>query len=188
MEPACITNMDIVSLEMVAKEHTTKKVVVILLSARGQDFGTKDSQKSVKKYNTDRGCKYGSDCANQYSRESIKASYNDFKKEVELLETLVIEMGNKMINLETEIKDIKSSKNNMITNRTSVYTVKKYEEIKDENKGENKPDQGVKEPIVSENRKEHMMETRETPKLVKSCFKCDVCGASFKKEAHQYKA
>ena len=47
MERACIINMDIVSLEMVAKEQTTKKVVVVLLGARGQDFAIKDTQKSV---------------------------------------------------------------------------------------------------------------------------------------------
>ena len=104
------------------------------------------------------------------------------EKKVELLETLVIEMGNKIIKLETEINDIKRSKNIMITNSKSDYTIKNYEEIKDKNKGENKPDQGVKEPIVSENRKEDMIETEETPKLVTFCFKCDICGASFKKE------
>ena len=48
MKPACITNMDIVSLEIVAKEHTKKKVVVVLLGARRQEFATKDTQKSVK--------------------------------------------------------------------------------------------------------------------------------------------
>ena len=79
-------------------------------------------------------------------------------------------MGNKMINLETEIRDIKSSKNNMITNRTSAYTVKKYEEIKDENKGGNKPDQCVKDPIVSENRKKRHNGIRGNTKSGKILF------------------
>ena len=125
MEPACITNMDIVSLEMVAKKHTTNKVVAVLLGARGKDFPTKDTLKSVKNIIQIEDANLAN-LAYQHSKESIKASDNDLEKKVEL-----IEMGNKIIKLESEIKDIKRSKNIMITSSKSDHTVKKYEEIKD---------------------------------------------------------
>ena len=48
MEPACTTNMDIASLEIFAREHTTKKRVIGLMGAKGQNFATKDTLKPVK--------------------------------------------------------------------------------------------------------------------------------------------
>ena len=96
-------------------------------------------------------------------------------KKVELLKTLVIEMGNKMIKLEAEIKIIKSDKNELM--------VKTDKETEDKTQVQNKPNPDVKDPTVTEHKKLIVNESdREMPKLVQSSFKCQVCGAIFKKE------
>ena len=38
-----MTHMDIVSLKIVAREHTMKKSVVVLMGAKGQNIDTKDT-------------------------------------------------------------------------------------------------------------------------------------------------
>ena len=117
--------------------------------------------KACKRYNTDKGCQYGSDCAYKHTIGSMKAPHSDLVKKIELLVTLVIEMGNKMIKLEAEIKNIKSGKSIIITSDENSFGVKKDERIKDKTQSPNKPDQGVKDPLVAENKKESVKETEK---------------------------
>ena len=95
-------------------------------------------------------------------------------------------MGNKMLKLEAAIKEIKSIKHKLIISDGNNPIEKEDEDIRDKTQDQNIPDQGVKyhdEAIVTRNKKETVNETdQETPKLVKSGFKCHICGASFKKE------
>ena len=68
--------------------------------------------KACKRYISNYGCQFGSDCVYKHTSKSINSPDNDMAKKVELLETLVIEVGNTIIKLEAEIKDIKRSKSN----------------------------------------------------------------------------
>ena len=170
--------MDIVSLKMESRGPITKKIVLVLKGAKGQRH-----PKTCKRYTCDKGCQFGSDCAYKHTIKSIKSQDNKMAKKVELLETVVIVMGNNILKLEAEIKNIKSSKSKSIPSDENESIVKKDEETKDKTQLHNKPDQSVQDPTVTENKKEILNETvGETPKLVQSCFKCQVCGASFKKE------
>ena len=74
-------------------------------------------------------------------------------------------MDSNKLTVNLQIKDTKRSKSIVITSDINCSIVKKDEEIKDTN-----PDLGVKEPIVTDNKKENITETEEMPKIVKKNF------------------
>ena len=68
--------------------------------------------KACKRHQTVKGCKFGSDCAYEHREsETSKAPTNELEKKIEVLETIVVEMANKLLKLEAELNDIKSVQN-----------------------------------------------------------------------------
>ena len=65
--------------------------------------------KSCKRYQTNKGCQYGSECAYRHEAKTVTQNHQtkELDKKVKVLETLVIEMCKKMVKLETELQDIK---------------------------------------------------------------------------------
>ena len=131
-----------------------------------------------------KGCQFRSECSYQHTMESVKGPENDLVKKVDILETLIIEMAKKVIRLEAELEELKSIKSKIIIEND--VNVKKALEIKDKQQDQDKPDQILENcfyQITAKNKDEvvHELE-KETTILVKSDFKCDVCGVRFKKE------
>ena len=173
----------------------------------GPKMCQKRHPRPCKRYNTEKGCKFGGVCAYQHKIESINGPENDLEKKVKLLETLMIEMTKKMSKLESEVEDLKSMNSHI---KSTDPSVKKGEEIFDKTHNDNKPAQNVKEhgdsvkkdedvkekmdqndhsvkdngkPIVANNEEEVVNESeKETSKPLKPKFKCDLCGATFKKD------
>ena len=95
------------------KEHCQRKHYKVKYEDSAGCKGAKVCQKRhpkvCKRFNSDKGCQFGSECAYNHT-DSIKSKgpTNELQKKVEVLETIVIEMAKEVIKLEAELKDIKS--------------------------------------------------------------------------------
>ena len=105
---ACTASLDFVNLKTFVRERTMKKSVKIFLGAKEQKLAKKDIQKSVKKTpNWQRMPIWKRMCLPTYKVSNAKSTCKWFGNKIEALESLVNEMGQKIMKLEGELKDIK---------------------------------------------------------------------------------
>ena len=103
-----------VNSKTIAKEYITGKSVQTLHCAKEPKCATKDTQKPVN------DTKHLKDANLELM---FKAPTNELEKKIEVLETIVVEMVNKLVKLEAELNDIK------IVPNKSVPTNKKDSSI-----------------------------------------------------------
>ena len=152
-----------------------------LSGCKGAKACQKRHPKVCKKHQTDKGCQFGSECAYQHTKSVMpKVLANDLETKIEALESLVNEMGQKIMKLEGELRDIKH------VQTKSDSTIEK-DFIGNEADLTNQIDLAVKdkeEKKTEENEKEMLTEpNKETTKNTKPHFKCDACGATFKNKS-----
>ena len=99
--------MDFVSSKSIVKENIMRKKCKDFEKCKETKVCQKRHPKACKCFNSDKGCQFGNECAYKHT-ESVKSNEytNGFKKKVEVLETMVIEMDKKLLKLEAELKDI----------------------------------------------------------------------------------
>ena len=138
------------------------------VECKGAKHCQKRHPKVCKKYNSEKGCQFGCECA--YSHNiSVKSKEptNDLEKKVEILETIVIEMAKKLITLEDELKDIKSgqNKNKAATKNTeNICEAVKITQVEEQYKSAEKNKEEVDKP------------DKGIANLEKPHFKCYECG------------
>ena len=69
---------------------------------------TKRLPKNCKKYNTEKGCRFGSDCAYSHKRDQDSSKPCEFQTRIDSLEKIVTEMAHKIVNHENTIDNMKT--------------------------------------------------------------------------------
>ena len=175
---ACIASLDFVNLKTFVREYTIKKSVKIFLGAKDQKLVKKDIQRSVKNTKLTKDANLEANVPTNIQMPKVLA--NVLETKIEALESLVNKMGQKIIKLEGELKDIKHV-------QTISDSIIEKDSIVNEANLTNQADLAVKdkeENNTEENKKEMLTEAnKETTKNNKPHFKCDACGATFKNKS-----
>ena len=67
---------------------------------------TKGHPKNCKKYNTEKGCRFGSDCAYHHKRDQDSSKPCEFQTRIDSLEKIVTEMAHNIVNHENTLDNM----------------------------------------------------------------------------------
>ena len=67
----------------------------------------KQHPKNCKKYNTERGCRFGSECAYYHKRDQDSSKPCECQTKIDILEKIVTEMAHKIVNHENTLDNMK---------------------------------------------------------------------------------
>ena len=105
------------------KRNHDKEICKDSNKCKGAKVCQKRHPKPCKRYNSDKGCHFGSECAYHHT-ESAKAklSTKEIEKKVEVLETIVLEMAKKVEQLQAELNYIKKVQKPSETTRDTHHS------------------------------------------------------------------
>ena len=99
--------MDTADLEKnVGKKHLSE-VCHHLEACKSTKTCKKQHPKNCKKYNTERGCRFGSECAYYHKRDQDSSKPCECQTKIDILEKIVTEMAHKIVNHENTLDNMK---------------------------------------------------------------------------------